>query len=378
MAIEIQLTHDAADLDNLQTEWETLHNNSRSDSLFCTWAWMTHWFHYGGHNDAVLWLFTARDDGTLVGVAPLMLVHHDEARGVGWRQLEFLSASAPVDHWDFIVESGREPDVTPALLNEIKRYGGKYDVLELRNILPDSPNLPYIRAAGIPWEETDGHMTPRLPLPDDFDAYFENTLSGNKRQKQRRYVRKVNKEYGEDGWRFEVIEDAERVEPAMQTMMTHHQAKWEALGEPGAFGTPEQVAFHMGLAKKFFERGWLRLYQLTFGDEVAGVVYAFSYRGRVYYFNSGMNYALDKLQPGHIIHEMIIRDSIARGEREYDFMWGDEQYKFSWGAQESTDRVFTWYATVRAKLVKNAIDLARAGKAKLKQMQQTDENTDNA
>lgn len=357
--MDVTLVHDDATLYGLKDEWNALQTASDSDSFFASWEWLRTWREM--FNTGELWLLLARDNKRLIGVAPLVLTRYRAARGLGWKQLQFLSAEAPVDHWDFVIERGREQAVIEAFLQVINRHRDRWDVLQLANLLPTSPNLDPLRRATIPWEETDGHITPYIPLPADFDEFFSQ-LSRNKRQQQRRYRRKLEKAVTD--WSFDCV-DGDDIAPTMQEFIRFHQAKWETLGKPGAFDSPQKQEFHHILAQRLAENAWLRLFRLQVDGHTAGILYMFAYRGRMSYFNSGLNADYDHLNTGHILHELAIRHAIEAGFREYDFMWGEERYKYSWGALPRVDRVLTWYATPRARLVRGAISWARAVKRRL-------------
>lgn len=373
MALEITLSHDPQDLYALKTTWMALQAESETDSLFATWTWLTHWWehHKDGHQ---LWLLTATDKGTqkIVAIAPLMLSHHREARGVYWEQLEFLSASAPMDHWDFIIAPGYAPEVLPLFIERITQAQG-WDVLALGNMLPSSPNIDTLRYMPIPWVEISGHPTPYLPLTDNFDDLFAK-LTSNKRRKQRKYMKTLAETHG-DNWSFG-LERGEAVEPVLRTLMQHHQAHWQALNEPGAFPDATTQAEYIALAQAFDANDWLRLFHLQFAGETAAVLLAFGYRERVYHFATGVNYEMSQLNPGHILSEQVLRWCCENGVQEYDFMWGDEAYKFEWGAKNRVDRTLTWYRTTRGQLAHSVVEIARAGKQKLREMRARQDNTD--
>lgn len=369
MTLSIAWVETHRDLFALKDEWEALQDRSASDSLFVSWTWMaTYWAFWQHTQQAEPWILTLRDpaDNRLVAIAPMKLVSHqpNAKLNLAWKQLMFVSANFPVDHWDFIIERGYEEQAVRQILDTAMAQRGRWDVLELANILPDSPNVPHIRGyAGIPWEETDGHETPYLPLPADWDT-FEAGLSKRKRKNVRRRHNLLEKTYGEN-WSCRAIDDPRLVEPTLHQLMHLHQTKWEAMGEPGAFYDPFTNEFYFTIARRFFDRGWIRLFHLVYGGETAGIGWTFAYKGRYYGFSQGLNDDLLAYNPGNILQEMELRAAIDDGMREYDFMWGSEEYKYKWGATHRVDRIFTYYDTPRAKLIRNVIDLAREARSRV-------------
>ena len=74
--------------------------------------------------------------------------------------------------------------------------------------------------------------------------------------------------------------------------------------------------------------GAVRISRTLAGDQTIGVLYNFVHDGRVLNYQSGFLYERDRrLKPGLISHVLSIEDSIARGERGYDFLAGSAGHK---------------------------------------------------
>lgn len=362
MALKITLTHDPTDFENLRDEWTTLQSRAASDSVFTTWQWLWLWWQEVDSQDGKLWLMIARDvgDGALKGVAPLVLLPKN-ARGFTWRQLEFISNRAHMDHWDFVIEPGLEAEMIPLFMDEIEKRTDEWDTLKLKNMLPHSSSLHYLRAYTDEWEESNGHIAPYLALPGDFDTLM-TSLNKRKRKNLRRYTRAVEDAYG-DNWSFEVVEsDREKIKQHMNVLIDFHQSQWEEQGEAGAFGDPQMTRVYDRMIEVFAEQGWLRLYVVRLGDDIAAVTLNFHYRGRAYDFVGGTNTELAEFSPGHLITMNIMRYNIEQGITEHDFMWGDEEYKFRWNAVPRVDRVLTWRSSTHVKVAKHVMGIARTGK----------------
>jgi CelD/BcsL family acetyltransferase involved in cellulose biosynthesis len=358
MSYTITLTHDPARLAALRGEWEALQQRNRNRTLYQTWAWVSTWWAHFGQPDA-LWLVEARaKDGRLAGLAPLMLICHHPLAGMTWRQIQFIGASAALDHLDFIIEDGAEPAIIPLILARLRAENRRWDTAYFSALAEDSPTPGILRGQGIPWREEEPICCPAIVLPESWEA-FHASLPKRKRRNLRRAHARLDEEHP-GGWCAERVSDPAAVEAMMAEMMRLHQEKWHALGKPGGFPDEQAVAFHQAIAARMAARGWLWLFRLVIGEAVAAIEYAYAFDGRVYAYASGVNFALADYSPGQVLMEHMIGEAIRQGMHTYDFLRGDEEYKFFWQAECRYDSALRWLASSRARHDQALIDLAGA------------------
>lgn len=331
-------------LDELRAEWEQLENESASDAFFATWLWCKTWWKHFGAN-AQLAVITDRDaNGKFRGLAPLSITRtRTRLQLLGW-----IGATAPVEHFDFLVRAGEEADVLPRLLARAREL--PHDVLSLPNILPGSTSLPVLRAMA--FEEIDGHAAPVLELPSAMNAVL-GALQKKKNERFRYYRRRIDRDFAND-WSCAPASTREEVREAFDALVRLHQQHWTSRGEPGAFADERLTAFYRDLAFALFERGKLRMYRLIARGAIVSVDFAFVHRGRFHHFINGTDFTTDVDSPGAVLHYCMIEQCIAEGVREYDMMWGEHDYKYDWGAQPRVDRTFTRNETVKARAVRVA------------------------
>ncbi|NDJ87042.1 MAG: GNAT family N-acetyltransferase [Chloroflexi bacterium] len=365
MTFTITLSHDFSTIHRIRDEWTALQDSSDADSIYLTWQWVDLWWKHFG-NDKELWLLEAREDNDnrLIGLAPLKCFRFNPKYGLSWRQLQFIGASSACEHLDFIVERGREAEVIPAFVAYILAETSRWDVLSLSRLLESSTTLEILETTEHDWKEGESRVAPYIPLPKTWDDFFM-TLSKNRRKKQRRYRRRLDEEYP-DNWSFDYVTDPAELDSTIDRLITLHQAKWEALGEVGAFGEAEVAAFHREVIRLFHEQGWLRLFRLVVDTRIVAVLYTYQYRGRRYDFASGIDYDMYDLIPGHLLTELAIANAIDEGQQEYDFLWGDEEYKYSWGAQDRYNLTRLVVTNPRITIQEKAVDVLRNTKRFLK------------
>ncbi len=359
--MNVTLSHNSSVFERLQSEWEQLQEDSDADGIYLTWDWVSLWWQHFGADEGELWLLEVRDEtGTLVGIAPLMLVEVSPIRGIRWRQIEFIGTSLDLEHLDIISRRGREKEVLNAVLNHLKTEHKRWDVLCLNHLIDHSTTLALLRQLDDPpWREIEAMIAPVLFLPDNWDDFY-SSLSKNKRKNQRRFRRVLDEQYPDGRWRWYVVTEHSELDVAVDELIALHQDTWEARGKLGAFAG-KRTDFFRDIARRFLERGWLLLSRLEFDGQLAASQFAYCYRGRVYSYSMSINHDFDDSSPGHMLREMILKHAIESGVTEYDFLWGDESHKYSWGAETRRDWNMYWFAAPRARVEQSMIDRLQTG-----------------
>jgi CelD/BcsL family acetyltransferase involved in cellulose biosynthesis len=116
-----------------------------------------------------------------------------------------------------------------------------------------------------------------------------------------------------------------------------HQQAWVARGKPGAFSNRYVYEFHLQLIRNRLASGEIQLLKISSGERLLGVLYNFVYRGRVYNYQSGIDYGHghERSKPGFVMHSMAIEHCEKEGFTYYDLMAGDSQYKRSLGTRSN-------------------------------------------
>lgn len=361
MELTVTVSHDASVFERSKPEWDALQLDSEANRIYLTCDWISLWWQHFGEDEGQLWLLEVRDEaGSLIGIAPLMLVHMSPIRGVRWRQLQFTGTSLALEHLDIVSQRGREQDVLNAVLDFLKTRRKQWDVLCLNHLIEHSTTLALLRQSNdLPWQEEKVMITPFLILPDNWDDYY-SSLSKNKRKNQRRFRRALDEQYPDGRWHWRLVTDQDELAEAVDELIMLHQDTWEARGEQGAFAG-KRTDFFRDVAQRFLERGWLLLSRLEFDGQLAASQFAYCYQGRIYNYSMGINHDFDDLSPGHMLREMVLRHAIKTGVKEYDFLWGDQPHKYSWGAETRHDWNMCWIASPRARLEQTLIEGLHSG-----------------
>ena len=122
------------------------------------------------------------------------------------------------------------------------------------------------------------------------------------------------------------------VQRGMQILIELHQKRWQSRGVAGCFALPRFTAFLPEAAAAQFSAGQLQLHWLEYGGQPIAAEYHILGQNVIYAYQSGIDPAAMRLQPGRIITAALVRNAIDAGLSGFDFLRGDETYKAHWRA----------------------------------------------
>ena len=131
--------------------------------------------------------------------------------------------------------------------------------------------------------------------------------------------------------------------------------------QPGAFTDARIVAFHRRLIDDSFADGGIQLLRCAAGDSLIGYLYNFTRDGRVYSYQSGIDYdLLPRGKAGWVCHALAIYENVRLGMAAYDLLAGESQFKASLGARGPD---LAWITVERQGLGVTLRKLLRSAKA---------------
>jgi CelD/BcsL family acetyltransferase involved in cellulose biosynthesis len=314
--------------ESINNEWNTLLDESISHVPFLRYEYLYIWWQTRGGGEwpeAELAIITAEEDGRLIGIAPLFLAAHD-----GRQELLILGSIEVSDYLDLIV---REEDLNRFVDGILEFLLGMQDLnwerFDLYNLLDGSPSLNALEQAamkkGLAFESTRLQHSPFIPLPGDWETY----LAGIDK-KQRHEIRRKMRRVEEAGTvvRWYIVEDGSTLEAETNTfisLMENDDDKLKFLTEK----MREHIHLTVSCA---FDSGCLQMAFLEVNGEKAAGYLSFDYLGRMWIYNSGLDWKFSEYSPGWVLLGNLIRWAIESGHKEFDFMRGDEDYKYRFGA----------------------------------------------
>ncbi|MDY6874063.1 MAG: GNAT family N-acetyltransferase [Chloroflexota bacterium] len=316
-----------------QEEWDQILAATVSQVPFLTFDYLKAWWDTRGGGewpqDSQLMLAAAFEDDQLMGVAPLFL-----AENLGGQQaLMFVGAIEVSDFLDVLVTPEKHAAFLSGLLDFLKNSDAvpAWEVLDLYNILEDSPTLSVLEAEaetrGWVHEQTRLQPSPYITLPGDFDAYLMS-IDKKQRHEIRRKLRNVAQDLVEPD--FYYVKDGDTLDDevdAFIAMMAQDPSKKDFLTEP--------MRQHLhNTARVAFDGGWLHLSFYTLDGVKAAANMSFIWHNRLWLYNSGWEWAYRQYSPGWLLLANLLQWANENGITEFDFMRGDESYKYKFGAED--------------------------------------------
>jgi CelD/BcsL family acetyltransferase involved in cellulose biosynthesis len=314
--------------DELEGEWNALLEESIAHVPFLRHEYLLTWWQTRGGGEwgenAMLAIVTARQNGRLVGIAPLFHAVHQSRP-----ELLLLGSIEISDYLDFICRPADLPAFLEGLLSFLRSAPlPAWQALDLYNVLESSPTLKELERianqVGWQYEAICCYHAPCIPLPGDWETY----LAGIDKKQRHEIRRKMRRAEEADGVRWYIVSDPAALEDeitAFMDLMAQDEDKMRFL-------TPA-MREQMRLATRCaFENGCLLLAFLEVEGAKAAAYLCFDYLNRLWVYNSGFDRRFMEFSPGWVLLGNLLRWSNEQKRSEFDFMRGDEEYKYRFGA----------------------------------------------
>ena len=316
----------SADVDSVWQDWEQLFEVDEAATPFNSpgWgrAWLEHW-----SPDAQPWLMRVRDGDRVAGIAPLAL-----RRDLPAARLVAMIGKDPGDYWDVIAAAEDRERVALSVGAELARLAPRWDAGILNCFPPESGTLDRFASAGLRVAAREPVVSPRLELPDTFDAYLSG-LPSSHRQNLRKHLRRLDS--GEVSLRE--ISDPGEMSAVMQRWRSLRSLQWQVSGRQIS-ASHEQDHFHrfmLDAVTRLVDARLAVVWEFTWEERIVGVYVNFADARSFYWYLGGFDPDCARLGLGKIAVGAAIRASIAEGRRVFDFTRGEDAYKYWYGA---TDR----------------------------------------
>lgn len=328
MRIDVIQTLDA--FESIAGEWNELLSFSASDVPFLRHEFLTGWWRTLGGGEwphGELYVLAARSpDDRLQAVAPLFFTHNLE----GEAALLLLGSIEVSDYLDVIATPESLPTFIPALCEHLAGpEAPPWEVLDLYNLLEDSPTLPLLKSAaeqrGWSYTQTRLHHCPYISLPGDWETYL-SSLDKKQRHEIRRKLRRAEGYEKPVRWYF--VNDESRLDDYIESffwLMAQDEEKKAFLTEPMRL----QMRHTIWAA---FRGGWLQFAFLEVGEERAAAYLNFDYANHIWVYNSGLDYNFSTISPGWVLLAYLLQWANQHKRQAFDFMRGNEEYKYRFGA----------------------------------------------
>ncbi len=312
----------------IRPEWQHLHTAAGAD-IFLSWDWLIPWQQYLGQ-DRQLFVLLARDmDGRARGLLPLSL----ETARVGFRtvrRLRFLGDDeVGSDYLDALVEPGWSQAANQAFADTLIARDTDWDLLDLRD-MDQTSTIPYTLLSAM-GDRFTMHSVPGICCPgQDFDPNQSPDDFLGQTRRFKNYARRRKWLERQPGFRIDICQDSQTLEPALEHFFRLHQLRWQEDGGSSGIAGDQVEAFHREAMTRLMSAGKLRLYTMWVDEQAVASVYALTHDRTFYYYQAGMDPAWRSKSVGLVLIGETFADAIRSGFSRYDFLRGEEAYKFDW------------------------------------------------
>ncbi|MBA4862201.1 GNAT family N-acetyltransferase [Streptomyces sp. PSKA54] len=310
------LCRDDRQFAGLEEEWGRLHRSGAAATPFQSHSWLhSWWLSYG--TPGRLRVVLVRRGGTLVGAAPLMLVH---------RPLPLLVplGGGISDFSDILVDDSHAPGVLNALADGLRR-AGRHAVIDLREVRPGAAAEQLFDV----WPGARRRLSDSvcLELPAEPIEELMKRLASSRAQRVRAKLRKV------DALRIEEHAVAEHeVASTIRELLRLHELQWRGRGV-----TPEHLkprfAEHLTRATRRMVRDGdaaLTEYRLDGAVVAANVTLQSAHLTGGYLYGADPELRTRKVDVATMLLRRDAQHAVETGRSVISLLRGTEPYKTHW------------------------------------------------
>jgi CelD/BcsL family acetyltransferase involved in cellulose biosynthesis len=305
------------------SQWAALEQQLDRVPLAASSAWTETWLrHYGDLVTARV--AVARSAGRVCGMCLMTDARSQRAGPFRLRTRHLGTAGEPqadsvcVEYNSVLAAPEQQVQVTQAVWQSLQQDAG-WDELRLDGF-DEQTCIAEIGDASIQWER-------RVSRYFDLDAAREGEsgilerLGGNTRSQLRRTLKK----YGSLDVQWATsLNDADDI---LGELVELHQARWQAVGQPGAFASRRFLDFQRDLLARLVPDERVVLVRVRHDGETVGCLMLLNDRGRLLDYLSGFADFQRKPSPGIVSHYLCMEEALRRGFSAYDFLVGDKRHK---------------------------------------------------
>ncbi len=316
--IQARLHGTVEELAGLRDEWDRLAEAcgrpcSAPDLLLAWWRTMAP----EGASPRVV---TVREDGRLVGLAPLLV----ERGALGVPLLRFLGTPHLPQRSAILASAAHEPAVLGAVAGCLAGSHPRPALVSLDRIdrLGAARSLARAWPAPLGTAIAQGFTVP-APVLSTGGRSFDEWLA-SRSSNFRRDIRRTTRRLADAGATIRRVAGPAELRSALDAFARLHGTRW---GDRSQLWRPPTIAMLASAGETMLAPGRMRAYVAVAGDEIVAVEILFAAGGEVTSWNGGWDQAWAPVRPSMALLHRAIRDCFDGGERRFDLGEGEQPYK---------------------------------------------------
>ena len=219
----------------------------------------------------------------------------------------------------------------------------RYDLMEIRRLPEGDAGIDALaaaaRAAGR-WSLVEPDITsPIVDTRGSLDDYRERT-----RTKWHKNLRRLHRKLIRDhDAQMRLVEAPADLDTELTRGFAVESSGWKLEVGSAILSRPETETYYRSLARRFHDRGELRLSSISVGDRMIAWDLGIQHRNRLYSPKSGYLEEFRQLAPGLVLEMVMIERCYELGIEAHELLGTDEDYKLRFSTSERRHRYFRAY-----------------------------------
>jgi len=342
-SVNIDVVSDISGLRSLAESWNALASDFKTPLLRHEWFLAcAEAFCPPGQ----LSILVARDQDSLVGIAPLVL-----SPNFGAHRLEILGAAVLEEMSGFLY---RTPEALSGLVRAIIAKGKP---LYLKGLLSDSAeaNALHQSRQGFAYFRSVPSASPWIPINSswsDFTATISSSWRSNLRRSQRRA-----EEFGKVEFEL-VTPNHESLEGLLAEVFRVESAGWKSRTQTALATYAPLNRFFRAYAKSAVDLGMLQLAFLKINGKAVAVQLLVRHANRLWVLKVGYDEAYARCSPGILLMHRVIQAAFEKGYEAYELLGANETWINIWKPQLHNHETIRRYPMLPVPMVSHGLELS--------------------
>jgi CelD/BcsL family acetyltransferase involved in cellulose biosynthesis len=306
----------------LESDWKDLESRSGANDPFLSYDWLFTWYTHFGDPKEDLRVYCVFERDKLLGLAPCRMELDGPIASMTGLFNGYTGRSG------LLLDASR-PDAAAALLHRIFQDQKAFDVLRFSNIPEDALLLDLVRdrnmPSGVQALVKRGSLMPYILLEGDLGGFYQSRFSSERRQQDRRKLRKLTAL--DPKFEMRHLVDSNEIRKHLGAALQVEAVGWKGTERSAIIQSPPAKAFVSAIAGSESFPFRPHLFVLNAHDSVAAFILGFTFRDTFFYYKTSYLPSLKHVSPGRILLLYSLEWAFGQKLARYDFLGDADPFK---------------------------------------------------